>query len=109
VTIVLDGATGKIYAISEAEQDPYLMNSDIGSLVFFMYTLDRHKELYSDDYYEEHESEFEGSDTDTYAEAAKLIEREWRDHDPAAFEVPEGDVMRVWPNVLDDIASGMRG
>jgi hypothetical protein len=109
VTIALDGTTGKIYAISEAEQDPYLMNSDIESLVFFMYTLDRNKNLYSDDYYDEHNSAFEGSDTDTYAEAAKLIEHEWREHDPAPLEIPEGDVMRVWPNVLDDIASGMRG
>ncbi|MFC9973769.1 SUKH-4 family immunity protein [Spirillospora sp. NPDC127200] len=109
IFIALDGASGRVHAISEAEDEPYLMNSDVESLVFYMYVLDRHRELYSDEYDDEHSEEYEARGTTTFAEAAKLVEREWREHDPAPLDLPEGEVMRVWPNRLDDIESGMVG
>ncbi|MFC6880077.1 MULTISPECIES: SUKH-4 family immunity protein [Actinomadura] len=109
VTIALDGATGRVYAISEAEPDPYLMNSDLESLVYFAYVLERDRELYTEEHFDEHEADYEGTGSDPFQEAARLTERAWREHDPAAFEVPEGEIMKVWPNVLDDIASGTFG
>jgi len=107
ITIALDGASGAVYAISETEDEPYLMNSDIESLVFFAYTLERHRELFSDDYHEQHGGQVDGEDT--YERAARIIEEEWRAHDPAPFAVPEGEIMKVWPNVLDDISSAALG
>ncbi|MQY05846.1 SUKH-4 family immunity protein [Actinomadura macrotermitis] len=100
VTIALDGETGTVHAVPEGHEEPYLMNTDIESLVFFLTTLERRHEQFSAELVE---------DGEAFAEAARTIEREWRAHDPAPFAVPEGEVMRVWPNLLDDIECGTIG
>lgn len=108
INIVINGATGEIFALEEGYMEPYLMNTDIESLVFYMYVLERDRELYGDEYYEANNAQYEGTETSTFTVAADRIEREWREHDAAPFEVPPGELMRVWVNLLDDIASGTR-
>lgn len=108
--IALDGATGQVHAIPEARAVTYVLNSDVECLAFYMYTFTRHRELYSSDYYDEHNDEYEGTDTNTYAEAGKLIEAELRAHDPAPFTAAgtsTGDETYVWSACIEELSSGL--
>lgn len=105
--IVLDGATGTVYFLSESGVGPFVLSSSVGALSHAMYVLLREKHLYSQEYFEEHNPALDDDEelVDTYGAAAERIRLELAEADPAALATPGNP----WDTGLAEISAGIWG
>ncbi len=96
--IALDGATGRLYSIREADILDFL-NTDVARFAYFMMVLERDKNLFGSDHCDAAGDEEALS---RYEQAADQVRAAFVAVDRAAAEPDTG----LWPWALDGIAAG---